>query len=130
MKILLPILILVLLFTSCSTTETDCICTEEFRFYTVTILDEKNLPIDSLDIEVKNKESGYIYNIDQSNFTNKGDYIVMDDSQRQILCTCDQTVLFIAHNNSVHIEEEFSFYVDNCRCHVYKSSGPDTIKAY
>ena len=122
--------LIIILFCSCSTTENDCICTEEFRSYTVTVVDQNDQPVNSLNIEIKSKTSGNYFYIEQSTYLDEGKYVVMDDSHTQSFTVIPQTIIFSANKNSIHIEEEFVFSTDACKCHISKVSGPDTIRVH
>ena len=41
---------------SCSTVDEDCMCTEEYRFFLVTVVDTLGVPVDSLDVTIRDKD--------------------------------------------------------------------------
>lgn len=116
-------------FLSCTKTssEPECICTQEFRFSTVFIADNNLNGIDSLLTESKNKLSGEKYQLYQDDFWGKGNYIVMDDSYTIKFSQVPTQVVFSAKKSGIDIEADYFFNTDECKCHINKVSGPDTI---
>lgn len=116
-------------FLSCTKTssEPECICTQEFRFSTVFIADNNLNGIDSLLTESKNKLSGEKYQLYQDDFWGNGNYIVMDDSYTIKFSQVPTQVVFSAKKSGIDIEADYFFNTDECKCHINKVSGPDTI---
>ncbi len=115
------------LFSCTNSSENNCICTQEFRSYSVFIADENLNGIDSLITETRNKQTGEKYSISQSSLMEKGWYNVMDDSHTIKLSVVAKEVIFTAKKGVIDIEADYSFNTDGCKCHINKVSGPDTI---
>ena len=119
----------VLLFISCSTVENDCVCSQEFRTYKVTVVDDLNHPIDSLTITIKDA-GGNVLNVEQDPSSHiPGSYVVLTDAFTQMFCTCEKTdpIYFYATDGNKVTDDVFLFNTDECRCHINKVSGPDTL---
>ncbi|MBU2444414.1 MAG: hypothetical protein KJ666_02410 [Bacteroidetes bacterium] len=123
---MLTLLILVLL-NSCSSIDNSCICTQEFRMYTVLVIDNTNQPVDSLNVEIKNVKTGRLYLFLEKIYLGKGVYQVMNDSYTKEFTQWPEKVLFKGTKNGAVIESEYFFNTDECKCHVYKISGKDTL---
>lgn len=130
MKSFLAAGFLLLLFSwqACSEETPDCVCTEEFRMYFVVVIDSLGNPVDSLQTIVSN-DRGKQYNF-SSYFPPpylSGVYFVMTDGYQSDFSTTPGRILFSGKKENKEVAGEFYFNTDNCRCHVYKVSGPDTL---
>jgi hypothetical protein len=127
-KIFLPILFSFITY-SCSEINKDCLCTEEFRSYFVTVVDTIGVPVDSLDATVRDK-NGFEINVLQPPYHfSEGIYTVLDDSFKEIFysSTLPEKFYFSATDGSRTAAGEYLFNIDECNCHIYKVSGPDTL---
>jgi hypothetical protein len=129
MKFIFTTILILLVVNSCSDLEEDCICTEEYRTYLVTVVDSLGFPVHSLDVAIKDKDGDEL-NVQQDPYylgTDK--YTVLNDSFTHIMCTCGspQVIYFSATDGIRTANGEFSFNTDKCRCHINKISGPDTL---
>ena len=118
-----------LLYNSCSTIEKDCLCSEEYRFYMVTVIDTLGVPVDSLTTVIKDKDGNNL-NVQQDYHPfGAGKYTVLNDSFREVFCNCgtSQKIYFSAIDGSRTAYGEFLFNTDECKCHINKVSGPDTL---
>lgn len=122
-------LFIALLFASCSTIDKDCLCTEEYRFFLVTVVDTLGVPVDSLTITIKDKDGDELDVQQDQYFLDEGKYTVLNDSFIHIMCSCGipQTIYFSATDESRIANSEFMFNTDECKCHINKVSGPDTL---
>ena len=118
----------ILLFYSCDDEYPDCVCTEEFRMYLVTVVDSLGNPVDSLITTITNyrgKEYSFV------GFTPPpfmpGAYFVMTDSYQNDFSTSPGKIFFKGVKNTLEVTGEYLFNTDKCRCHVYKIAGPDTL---
>jgi hypothetical protein len=129
MKTLLVSFLLVITAISCSTVDEDCMCTEEYRFYLVTILDTLSAPIDSLDIAIRDKDGDELNVQQESHPFGEGKYTVLNDSFTDMFCACGttQNIYFSATDGNRIANGEFMFNTDKCKCHINKVSGPDTL---
>jgi len=122
-------LIIAFLFASCSTVEDDCMCTMEYRFYLVTVVDTLGVPVDSLNVTVRDKDGDELDVQQESSMFGAGKYTVLNDSFTHIFCNCGtpQQIYFSATDGSRVANGEFMFNTDECKCHINKVSGPDTL---
>jgi hypothetical protein len=132
MKIIYFIIpILAFISYSCSPIPLDCICTAEFRMYSVYILRSDGQPVDSLITWVNDQRTGAIYRVDSSMSADylmvRGRYIVLTDGEIGYFSTTPKAVIFHASNQNYNITEQFFFHTDDCKCHLGMISGPDTI---
>ena len=122
-------LVIALLFASCSTIDKDCLCTEEYRFFLVTVVDTLGVPIDSLNVTIRDKEGDELDVAQDPHPFGAGKYTVLNDSFIQMFCACGtpQTIYFSATDGIRTANGEFMFNTDDCKCHITKVSGPDTL---
>lgn len=123
---MLTIGVLVLL-NSCSSVDNSCICTLEFRMYTVLVIDKANQPVDSLNIEIKNAATGRVYLFLEKIYLGKGVYQVMNDNYTKEFSQWPEKILFKGTKNGGVVESDYYFNTDECKCHVHKISGKDTL---
>ena len=117
-----------ILWKQCSDEPNDCICTEEFRMYFVTVVDSLGNPVDSLLTTITNnrgKEYGF------GGYTPPplmpGAYFVMTDGYQDDFGLSPGKIFFKGIKNNLEVTGEYLFNTDKCRCHVYKVAGPDTL---
>jgi hypothetical protein len=129
MKTLLILFLSVIALFSCSTVEDDCLCTMEYRFYLVTVVDTLGVPVDSLTITVKDKDGDDLDVTQDPSSFDVGKYTVLNDSFTQIFCACTtpEKVYFSASDGNRIAAGEYLFNTDECKCHINKVSGPDTL---
>lgn len=126
--VLLIASILLILWKQCSDEPNDCICTEEFRMYLVTVVDSLGNPVDSLTTTITN-DRGKQY--DFSNYLPPpympGSYLVMTDGYQHDFSQRKEKIFFTGTKHNKEVTGEYLFNTDDCFCHVYKVSGPDTL---
>ena len=129
MKIFLVSFLLIIIAISCSTVDEDCMCTEEYRFYLVTVVDTLGVPIDSLDITIKDKDGDELNVLQDPHPFGAGKYTVLNDSFTDMFCACGTTqkIYFSATDGNRSASGEYLFNTDECKCHINKISGPDTL---
>ena len=129
MKKFLIIILIALVFYSCSEVNNDCICTQEFRSYQVTVVDTLGVPVDSLAITIKDKDGDALDVQQQDQIFGPGKYTVLDDSFTRMFVspTIAEKVTFTATDGMRTVAGEYLFSTDVCRCHIDKVSGPDTL---
>lgn len=120
--------LIVLLFLSCTTDVKDCICSTEFRMYSIIIIDSSGDPVDSLITRITNS-SGKEFSSHGSYFPNGtgGKYWIMDDSYKNEFTFRPTSIFFEGTKEDVTAEAAFLFYTGECKCHVFKVAGPDTV---
>ena len=118
----------IILCTHCSDEQCNYLCTTEFRMYLVTVIDTLGNPVDSLQTKVTNSRRKEFYFDELSSPPNSvGTYLVMTDRYKKDFTTRPERVIFTGNKNNHDVTAEFFFNTDECRCHVYKVSGPDTL---
>ncbi|MDT3695318.1 MAG: hypothetical protein B6D44_00780 [Ignavibacteriales bacterium UTCHB2] len=119
----------VLILFSCSEIEKDCICTGEFRFYLVTVVDTLGVPVDSLTVIIKDKDGDELDVQQDPFFLDEGKYTVLNDSFTHIMFAygTPQVIYFSVTDGIRAAKGEFMFNTDECKCHINKVSGPDTL---
>jgi len=88
MKIFLLSFLLIISVVSCSTVDEDCMCTEEYRFFLVTVVDTLGIPVDSLVVTIRDKDGGELDVLQESHPFGRGKYTVLNDSFTQMFCDC------------------------------------------
>ncbi len=129
MKIFLLSFLLIISVVSCSSVDEDCMCTEEYRFFLVTVVDTLGIPVDSLDVIIRDKDGNELDVVQESYPFGPGKYTVLNDSFTQMFCTCgtSEKINFSATDGSRVATVEFLFNTDKCKCHINKVEGPDTL---
>ena len=126
------ILLYALSFLACTTDVNDCICSTEFRTYDVIVLDSSGNPIDSLVIRITDSfgkefsSNGSFFN---PAYNSEGKYWIMDDSYIQEFSIRPATIFLEGTKDNKSIEAAFLFNTDECKCHISKLAGPDTVIA-
>jgi len=129
-RIAVLILLIALLFPSCTTDISDCVCTTEFVTHSIIVVDSSGDPVDSLITRITNS-SGRELTSHGSYFTSGrgGRYWIMDDSYKNELTNRPTTIFFDGTKENVIAEAAFLINTDECKCHVNKVAGPDTVVA-
>jgi hypothetical protein len=129
MKQLIIILFLLFVAISCSTMENDCVCTQDFRAYRVTVLDSLGSSVDSLDVTVKDKDGKRLNVVQDVYDYYRGKYVVLNDGFIQMFCSCGipQQIYFSVTDGKRTANGEYLFNTDECKCHINKIAGPDTL---
>ena len=113
---------------SCSSSMENCICTDQFVIITVVVLDQNNSFVPGLAVTVKD-ESGKIYDVSKYQYPFPGIYNVMTDEYVRNFSTLPRRIIFTGESDSLIVNGSFFINTDECRCHVNKVSGPDTLVA-
>ena len=117
----------IITFHGCAIFEPDtCVCTTVYLSSIVHIQDGSHNPIDSLVTTSTIKRTGKTLKYKQYPIGN-GNYVVLEDDAIKDLDIFGEMVIFHAQNSNYTIDRQFLFDTDNCRCHIHKISGPDTI---
>jgi len=131
MKYAALIFVMSILVCSCASIvnqDSGCMCTEVFVTVGVTVVDQNNRVVDSLIVTVKNRNTGKVYDFYGETKDYGGGYLVMTDEYTKDFSTIPQTIVFTGHKGNTYISADFSIVTDECKCHVGKSSGPDTLR--
>jgi len=131
MKYLILVFLVSISFYSCSSIENQdsgCVCTAMFASIGVTVVDQNNRVVDSLIVTVKNRSTGKVYDFYGETRDYGGGYIVMTDEYTKDFSTMPQAIVFTGHKGNTYISADFSIVTDECKCHVGKTAGPDTLR--
>lgn len=126
MKLIILLISFTLLYLACSVTDVkNCLCTTEIRTYTINVIDSSGTPVDSLVTTIRNSH-GKVFTANQ--FHNEpGTYWLMGDGYQQEFTISPTTIIFTGTKDSISVEAGFLFNTDDCKCHVNKVAGPDTL---
>ncbi|MBE0538279.1 MAG: hypothetical protein IH620_01095 [Ignavibacterium sp.] len=129
MKIILVSFLLIISAISCSIVDEDCLCTTEYRYALVTVVDTIGVPVDSLAVTIKDKDGNKLDVQQEPDIFSAGKYIVLNDSFTQMFCSCTkpEKIHFSATDGNRVTIGEFLFNTDECKCHINKVEGPDTL---
>lgn len=101
-----------------------CACTEEFRSFTVKLVDADGAPLRDVIFDVTILRTGERVNVVE---WVPGVYTVFDDSFTSRILPNEVVRVKAMKESSVEVRD-FVFTVDEpCRCHVQQVSGPDVI---
>lgn len=129
MRIVLVSFSLIISTISCSIVNEDCMCPEEYRFYLVTVVDTLGVQADSLSVIIKDKDGDELNVQQKSHPFGPGKHTVLNDSFTQMFCACgtSEEIYFSATDRNKVAAREFLFNTDECKCHINKVEGPDTL---
>jgi len=101
-----------------------CACTEEFRSFTVKLVDSDGSPLRNISFDVTILRTGEKVNVVE---WVPGVYTVFDDNFTSRILP-NEIIRVKAIRDATIETRDFIFSVDEpCRCHVQKLSGPDVI---
>jgi len=120
--------LLLIILNNCANEQPDCVCSAEFRMYLVTVIDTLGNPVDSLQTEITNSRGKeFVFDKLEPPPQLQGAYYVMTDGYQKDFSTNPEKIIFKGSKNDLDITAEYFFNSDECGCHVYKVSGPDTL---
>ena len=131
MKYAALIFVMSILFYSCASIvnqDSGCVCTEVFVSVGVTVVDQNKRVVDSLIVTVKNRSTGKVYDFYGETREYGGGYIVMTDEYTKDFSTMPQAIVFTGNKGNAYVSADFLIVTDECKCHVGKSAGPDTLR--
>jgi len=133
--LLITVLIIALTGQSCEELFNSKVCTLEFRYLTVSVVDRDENPVRFDEVFVTNYRTGDAIDlcdsepslcIDEiSGSPEMGYYTIYHDGLRGDIGIRPLSVLFEASNDSVSVQQLYLIGDDGC--HVYKMSGPEVI---
>ena len=103
-------------------------CTEEFRSWSVIVVDAAGTPIDGLTVQVVRPSTGELLPYGGPSFS-AGSYQIMDDGMSASIRIDGETIEAGASGGEATFDAVWEFGADAWRCHVEKLSGPDTVVA-
>ena len=105
-----------------------CVCTLEFRFFTVTVLDVAGQPAEGVSISVRRVSDGAVLTENSSLDPGPGVYVILSDGNIDDVSEDGTTVEVVGTLEDMGFMAEYVFGRDACQCHVNKISGPDTVQ--
>ncbi len=109
-------------------TITNCICTEEFRTFAVTVVDEAGQPVSDAMLTRLNLRSGQVLEPTWLGLLEPGVYLVADDGHVDAFSSAGDMVRVTGTNGTISFSADFEFASPApCRCHVEQLAGPDTV---
>ena len=103
-------------------------CTEEFRSWSVVVVDGAGDPIDGLTLQVVRASTGAQLPYGDAAYS-AGSYRIMDDGMAASIRIEGETIEASSAGGSGTFDAAWEFGADVWRCHVEKLSGPDTVTA-
>jgi hypothetical protein len=113
---------------ACRNAATPCVCTLEFRYYTVTVVDTLNAPVAGLTPAITVRSTGRLLIPAAPAGLPPGLYYVVTDGDLQQFALNGDRLHFAV--SSAGRSAAADFVVDapgTCHCHVQLVSGPDTL---
>ena len=117
----------VLTLAACNDPAGSCACTEEFRYFTVTVLDDATQPATNVALTRTNLRTGKVLEPGWLGDLVPGVYLVADDGLVSEFSTGGDTLRVTGVQGGATFTADYVFAVDACRCHLQRVSGPDTV---
>ncbi len=105
-----------------------CLCTLEFRFFTVTVMDATGQPAEGVTISVRRVSDGAVLTVNSSLDQGPGVYVILTDNNIDDVNEAGTTIEVVGTLGGMGFTAEYVFDRDACQCHVNKISGPDTVQ--
>lgn len=105
----------------------DCVCTTEFRQITLVVLGVDGEPAEGVDVMVRSIRTNRVFNVDPAH-PEPGTYVVFDDSFRFQIREEGEAISVRATKGDAAVEAQFLMGTDDCRCHISRLAGPDTVR--
>ena len=112
----------------------DCLCTAEFVQVSITVVDEGSLPVSGVTIQVTMPRTGQL--LDSGRLlggSEPGRYAIFNDAFKDLVAPenrdVGEEIRVVGSLKAPIFDETFRVGVPGeCRCHVRKVSGPDTVR--
>jgi hypothetical protein len=104
-----------------------CACTEEFRIFSVAVLDDASQPVSDAALTVTNLRTGRALTSGWLGQLVPGSYVIADDGMLEEFSDAGDRVRVEGQASAGSFTVEFTFAPDACRCHLQRVSGPDTV---
>ena len=105
----------------------DCDCTTEFVAVTFQVVNDDGEPEAGVEVTIILERTGEILALDQPG-ADLGFFVVITDSQKSLIHPFFGDVLKVEGvSGEEGFEIGFRVDVDECRCHIHKVFGPDTV---
>ena len=114
--------------TACEDPASQCVCTEEFRSYPVTVVDAAGDPATDVTLTRTNLRTSEVLEPTWLGQSVPGTYLVADDGLIDAFSSEGDTVRVTGVQGAATFAADFVFAApEPCRCHVDKLAGPDTV---
>jgi hypothetical protein len=123
----LSAILVALTVTACNDSTGACACTEEFRYFTVTVLDDAMQPATNVTLTRTNLRTGQVLEPGWLGDLVPGAYLLADDGQVSRFSTSGDTLRVTGTQGGATFSADYVFAVDACRCHLQRVAGPDTV---
>jgi hypothetical protein len=105
-----------------------CACTEEYRLYTIEVVDGAGEPVADVIIRRTNLRTSKVLEPGWLGMLEPGVYLVADDHMLDDFSSLGDDLRVIGEKEGATFQADFVFAVPGpCRCHVEKLSGPNTV---
>ncbi len=105
-----------------------CACTEEFRIFMVTVVDDTGAPVADVALTRTHLRTGAVIEPTWLGMSVPGTYVVADDGQRDVFSSGGDALRVRGERGGAVFVADFVFAVpEPCRCHVERLAGPDTV---
>lgn len=113
---------------ACKDPVSGCACTDEYRAYSVTVVDGTGNPVPDLTVTRTNLRTGKVLQPGWLGLLIPGVYLVADDGMLNAFSSVGDTLRTTGVKVGISIVVDFVFAVpEPCRCHVELLAGPDTV---
>jgi hypothetical protein len=104
-----------------------CVCTEEFRVFSVAVLDDASQPVSDAQLTVTNLRTGRDLTSGWLGQLVPGSYVIADDGMLDEFSSDGDPVRVTGQAAAGSFTTVFVFAPDACRCHLQRVAGPDTV---
>jgi hypothetical protein len=110
------------------TTVSRCVCTDEFRYFTITVLDDALQPAQNVTLVRTNLRTGRVLEPGGVGPLAPGTYLVADDGMRNEFSSAGDVLRVNGSQAGGSFTVDFMFATPApCRCHLELRAGPDTV---
>jgi hypothetical protein len=104
-----------------------CACTEEFRIFSLAVLDDASQPVANADLTVTNLRSGQRLVSGWLGQLAPGQYVIADDAMLDQFSPDGDPVRVQGQSPAGSFTADYVFAPDACGCHLQRVAGPDTV---
>lgn len=104
----------------------DIMCTEDFRFVTVTVVDKTGTPVTFDRYETVRASNSTVLARKDNTEMAPGTYVIASDGEKEGISTCGEKFLFRGYRGGKKLLEE-EFTLRNDCCHIERQSGRTEI---
>lgn len=113
---------------ACTDSPGPCICTEEYRLFTVTVLDDAGRAVPDAAITRTNLRTGEVLEPLWLGMLVPGSYVVAEDGFLSRFSEDGDPLRVVGQSSAGDFDVTYTFATPGpCRCHVVRLAGPDTV---